>query len=307
MKTDTTGSFYLVAKPLKVEVYLTFAAAIVGLLIVYSIVENYNSIFTATCDGTSTVFLRQLPSISWQFVGSVFRQGFQTEPRTCAGKILLSSSWLLVIVISSVYSANLMAVLTAGTGLLKISSISDLVDSDYTVGMYDVGIAIDVMKSSQRTDIRRLYDKMKKLSDHDTEIFLNDQDRQMARVKEGMHAFVVYLSFGETQIASDCNLALVGEPVSWWNERLAFAIPKDYPLKSDIDRVMRQLKESGLLEVWWSKRLANYSDNSCGVKRSVKTITLQDVLGGFLVVCGGIGLSCLMLIIELCRHHVHNI
>lgn len=72
--------------------------------------------------------------------------GFQTEPRTCAGKILLSSSWLLVIVISSVYSANLMAVLTAGTGLLKISSISDLVDSDYTVGMYDVGIAFDVMK-----------------------------------------------------------------------------------------------------------------------------------------------------------------
>lgn len=78
---------------------------------------------------------------------------------------------------------------------------------------------------------------MKKLSDHDTEIFLNDQDRQIARVKQGMHAFVLYLSSGEAQIASDCDLALVGEPVSWSNERLAFAIPKDYPLKSDIERV----------------------------------------------------------------------
>ncbi|XP_067682644.1 glutamate receptor 1-like [Haliotis asinina] len=306
MKTDTTRSFYLVAKPLQVVVYVTFAAAIGGLFIVFILVENHNSIFTAKCDGTSKVFIRQLPIICWQFIGSVFRQGFQTEPRTYAGKILLSSSWLLVIVVSSVYSANLMAVLTAGTGMIKLSSISDLVDSDYTVGMYNIGISTHIMKTSQRPDIRRLYDKMKTLSAHDTGIFLNDQEKHMARVKQGTHAYIAYRSFAEQRMARDCHLALVGEPVSWANELLAFATPKGYPLKSDIEKVMRQLKESGIMDLWWKQRVANDSDSSCGIDRTVKTITLQDVLGGFLVVCGGIGLSCVMLILELCRHQVHN-
>ncbi|XP_046572339.1 glutamate receptor 1-like [Haliotis rubra] len=147
---------------------------------------------------------------------------------------------------------------------------------------------------------------MKTLSEHDTEIFLNDKDRQMERVKEGSHAFITYSSSAEHFMAKDCHLALVGEPASYENEMLAFATPKGYPLKSDIENVMRQLKESGIMDVWWKNRIANDSDSSCGVDRSVKTITLQDVLGGFLVVCGGIGLSCVMLMLELCRHWVHN-
>ncbi|XP_048259261.1 uncharacterized protein LOC125384326 [Haliotis rufescens] len=97
---------------------------------------------------------RQVAGIAWEFAGSVFRQGFQTQPRKNAARILLASSWILTILISTIYCANLMAALTEVTDTSAISSINDLVDSNYSTGMLNSGTPYDVLRVNRNVSLQ---------------------------------------------------------------------------------------------------------------------------------------------------------
>ncbi|XP_067680901.1 glutamate receptor ionotropic, kainate glr-3-like [Haliotis asinina] len=145
---------------------------------------------------------------------------------------------------------------------------------------------------------------MRTLSEHNPGIFLNNRSSHMNRVKEGIHAHITYRAIAAKYMAEDCHLALIGEPITWSEERISFGILKGSTLKADLDKVMYRLKESGLLEEWWKQWNArDITSTSCEAERTgVRTIiTLKEIGGGFLVVCGGLGLSCLVLIGEICR------
>ncbi|XP_071080483.1 glutamate receptor 1-like [Haliotis cracherodii] len=149
---------------------------------------------------------------------------------------------------------------------------------------------------------------MRKLSEHNSGIFLNNRTSHMIRVKEGTHAHITYRAIAAKYMAEDCRLALIGDPITWAEERISFGILKGSTLKPDLDKVMYKLKESGLLEEWWKQWNArDTASSSCeDDSSSVRTITLREVGGGFLVVCGGLGLSSLVLIVEICRQRLQR-
>lgn len=69
-KTAPASPLFLLVNSLQPAIYLIFFGVVSGVLVMFIIVENQQ-----ICEGESTILLRQLSSISWQFIGSVFRQG----------------------------------------------------------------------------------------------------------------------------------------------------------------------------------------------------------------------------------------
>ncbi|XP_046572338.1 glutamate receptor ionotropic, kainate 4-like [Haliotis rubra] len=305
-RTDSTGHLFFVAKPIHPGVYLIYVGVIVGLLMLFFLVEHHCFIENEPMCGSTQAVCRQVAEIAWEFVGSVFRQGFQTQPRRNASRILLASSWLLTIVITTIYSANLMAALTAGTETVRISSINDLVDSNYSTGMFVSGTPYDVLRSSEKPVLRRLYDKMLRLSKQDAGIFSSDEDSHMARVMKGEHSFLIYKSSAEVYMANDCLLGLIGEPVSSEYEEITFGVVKGSSLKSDFDGIIYSLKESGMLNALWKKWTTGSNNGQCGVDRRGKPITLREIEGVLLVAGGGLGLSLLAILVELCARHLRR-
>lgn len=100
--------------------------------------------------------------------------------------------------------------------------------------MYMYGVSL---QNSDRPKIRRLRDKMRKLSEHNSGIFLNNRTSHMIRVKEGTHAHITYRAIAAKYMAEDCRLALIGDPITWAEERISFGILKGSTLKADLDKV----------------------------------------------------------------------
>ncbi|XP_048258857.1 glutamate receptor ionotropic, kainate 5-like [Haliotis rufescens] len=148
---------------------------------------------------------------------------------------------------------------------------------------------------------------MVKLSEQDAGIFNNDEETHMTRVMEGKHSFIIYKSSAETYMADDCLLALIGEPVSWEYEEITFGVLKGSPLKSDFENIMYTLKESGMLNILWTKwTTGGKTTGQCGVDRRGKSITMREIEGVLLVIGGGLGLSFLAILVEMCVHRLRK-
>ncbi|XP_071081093.1 glutamate receptor ionotropic, kainate 5-like [Haliotis cracherodii] len=229
--------------------------------------------------------------------------GRGVRPRGNAGKALLASWWLLVVIMTSTYCANLIAALSAQTRQPPFLNLNELVDSDYDVGMIASGISFSILQTSERPDVQRLLGKMKKFQEEDPLLVTNDEDMHIERVKRGKYAYICYELSARRYIREDCSLAYLNERLSW--EHLAFAVPKDFPLKQDIDRVMSSLWESGVLDVLW--KMWNPEENlTCVTERQQKPITLREVEGGLLIVCGGIALAAIALLVEWTKHKLSS-
>ncbi|XP_046570995.1 uncharacterized protein LOC124279227 [Haliotis rubra] len=101
-------------------------------------------------------------------------------------------------------------------------------------------------------------------------------------------------------MADDCKLEILRERVLFVQQ--AFGLPKGSPLKADMEKIMSQMSSIGLLDRFWEKWSVKRNLTHCPEERILKSITLNQVGGGFIIVCAGTALSIIVLCLEKLAH-----
>ncbi|XP_048254001.1 glutamate receptor ionotropic, kainate glr-3-like [Haliotis rufescens] len=209
---------------------------------------------------------------------------------------------MLLMVMTTVYSANLVAALSAQTDVKPFSDLEGLLDSDYSVGMRPSGMSRQLLKSSLPSSVSgRIWSK---ISANDPVFLESKLEDHFKRARSEKYAFLEYRTITNRLMAEDCQLELLGESVLW--VQLAFGLPQRSPLKADFEKVMSQLTASGILDVIWAKWSVKRNLTNCPQKRILKSITVNQIGGGFIVVCAGTGLSIIVLCMEKLIHLRQN-
>ncbi|XP_071095291.1 glutamate receptor ionotropic, kainate 2-like [Haliotis cracherodii] len=304
-----TTSLFLLALPFRPMVYLILflMAGLCALLL--AVFESVDFGWNETAAGSGDVGVtyvkkvkQNLLSACWEVTGSLFKQGFSKYPRTLPGKVLVTSWWMLLMVMTTVYSANLVAALSAQTDVKPFSDLEGLLDSDYSVGMRASGMSRQLLKSSLPSSVSgRIWSK---ISANDPVFLETKLEDHFKRVRREKYAFLEYRTITNRLMAEDCDLELLGETVLW--VQLAFGLPQRSPLKGDFEKVMSQLTASGILDAIWAKWTVKRNLTHCLQKRILKSTTVNQIGGGFIVVCAGTGLSIIVLCLEKLIHLRQN-
>ncbi|XP_067687221.1 glutamate receptor ionotropic, kainate glr-3-like [Haliotis asinina] len=149
--------------------------------------------------------------------------GFCKQPSTTPGKVLLSSWWMALLVLTSAYSANLIATLSSQNGIPPFSNLEELLDSEYTIGM---------RTSSKSSLLGRLWAK---IMQNNLEVLQGDLSVHMQRLKHDQYAFLTFRTYAERQMAADCRLGILDERITW--EHQSFGVQQKSPIKADIQNV----------------------------------------------------------------------
>ncbi|XP_046340976.2 glutamate receptor ionotropic, kainate glr-3-like [Haliotis rufescens] len=234
-----TTSLFLLALPLRPTVclILLLVAGLCPLLL--AVFESGDFGWNKTAAGSGDVGVtyvkkvkQNLLSACWEVTGSLFKQGFSKYPRTLPGKVLVTSWWMLMMVMTTVYCANLVAALSAETDVKPFSDLEGLLDSDYSVGMDVGGISSYLLKSSLPSSVNgRMWSK---IAANDPVFLDSNAEVHFKRVRSEKYAFLHHESNMIRPMAEDCQLELLGESVLWSN--LAFGLPQRSPLKADFDK-----------------------------------------------------------------------
>ncbi|XP_067680155.1 glutamate receptor ionotropic, kainate glr-3-like [Haliotis asinina] len=293
---DDVSRWLLLAKPFKLEVFLV--VFLCGFL--------FQIVYRITLIGIEVGLSKYgyCYEMLWFTVATMLKQDLSmTHPKltskSCGSKVLIASWWLFLIVMVSIYSANLTAGLSVTKQKPPFSNLMELVErKDYTLGMPIEGVNYDLFKTSPRKDVRKAWARMKKENETNPFIMSTDYNAHYRRVQTDKHAVFMYSHQIKTYTDEDCRLAALGDKISW--QQSAFGVPLQSPLKDDLENAMSYLVASGILQKIFERRKNHrYHNRTCEVQGLVEAITTEDLLGAIVVVCGGVALSVFTLVLEV--------
>ncbi|XP_046571162.1 glutamate receptor 2-like [Haliotis rubra] len=327
---DVSESDILVTvKPFKYMVLVCLAAAVVVVFIMIFCIEQFSlymahesrktdtrpkspisqqssrlmsSFCSALCFGDDPVEHLQL--IFWRVFGSVFKQGDPWTSETTPGRILMTSWWLLTVVLAAGYSAYLVAIFTVDIRVKPFSSLQDVVDSpDYKIGIMSTGIIKLIFEKSNQDDFKDAWQKVVQANKTDSRVLAGSEAEHLQHVLGGKYCWIVDVTTAEKAQATDCSLETVGVRLNGQN--LALAVPTNSPLKAAVENTMAAIADSGLLEKWWKHWQKPRTPDMCPAPPDVHPIILKDVMGPVYIALGGVAVAGLFLLLELLVHHVH--
>ncbi|XP_067686944.1 glutamate receptor ionotropic, kainate glr-3-like [Haliotis asinina] len=311
-KHDKQGSssLYLLVLPLRPNVYLVLVL-IAGLCpLLFALFESVDIFLNKTPAESEDVGVCCLMKVKqnlfhscWEVTGSLFKQGFSKYPSNLPGKVLMTSLWMLLMVITTVYCANLVAALSAQTDVKPFTDLEGLLDSDYSVGIQQHGIEHHILKTN---DPSSLYGRLwSKIEANDPVFLESSTENHLKKVEREKYAYLHYTSELEEYMADDCKLEILRERVLFVQQ--AFGLPKGSPLKPDMENIMSQMSAVGLLDRFWEKWSVKRNRTHCPPKRKLKSVTLNQIGGGFIIVCAGAALGIVVLCLENLTHSVTSI
>ncbi|XP_067687028.1 glutamate receptor ionotropic, kainate glr-3-like [Haliotis asinina] len=296
-----SSSLYLLALPLRPDVYLVLFLIAGFCSLLFALFESADIFMRATPAGSDGEGLGRFMKVRqnlfhacWEVTGSLFKQGFSKYPRGMSGKVLMASLWMSLMVLTTVYCANLVAALSAQTDVRPFTDLDGLLDSDYSAGLRTSGISHHILKTN---DPSSLYGRLwSKINANDPAFLKSSNENHLKRLEREKYALMMFSSQLEQHMADDCNLQVLGERLLYL--QISFGLPKGSPLKADIDKVMSQMSAVGILDRLWEKWSVKRNLTHCPEKRTLESITLNQIGGGFIVVCVGTAFSMIVLCFE---------
>nr|KAG5714837.1 hypothetical protein BaRGS_000325 [Batillaria attramentaria] len=279
-----------VFRPFPVGVWLvTGAAVIVTGLILFCITKAGTlSFFRAASEGEGDRpwTLRECLLVIF---GSLVSQGAPRHPKSSAGRLVLGCWWLFTILIVSIYTATLAAMLTVTVKTDTIDSIDDLARSS----LDPVTITGSNWHTMFLTAESGVYKEIGQRMARGPEAKVNDD--VLPLVREGRAAFLLDVNQILYLYSEDCrNLHMA--KTTFNNNGLGFALPRHAHYRDAMNNV---LQEGGFTEIWRQRWWPTPTD--CGPKGpSVSEARQLDVvsIGGILIMYGvviGLAVFCLLL------------
>lgn len=196
-----------------------------------------------------------------------------------------------MIMISS-YTANLAASLTLSRMAPAISNVEDLAkQTTIQYGCKGTGSTHAFFKDSNHTTYQRMYNTM----ESNREVYINDINDAIERIRKGGYAYLAESSTIEYLIQRHCDLIQVG----FWldNKGYGIATPNDSPYRTPISNAIVVLQDKGVLYAlkkrWWEEK------GKCKIVSNAKAavandLKIENVGGVFVVLVAGVVLGCLL-------------
>ncbi|XP_065335965.1 glutamate receptor ionotropic, NMDA 1-like [Cloeon dipterum] len=238
----------------------------------------------------------QLKESVMMVYGSLFAQGPDFAPLSYSGRIILWSSFLFAFVINQAYSAALISKLTVGTLEPPFTNLDGMIDSKYTV-LYTVDSApnrlvVDAAKGSWRElGDRKPYPRlMSSLSEAVLEVSRSWTASTLLETKERLLP-----QFNKEPL--NCKTTMLPTDIMKAPGQLMFS--KNSPYKAAIDQQLVSMRASGRLHRARLSWLGRYFDEPCPKDTTLPQFGLDSVILPFAILVASLGVSVLLLAIEL--------
>ncbi|ELU16508.1 hypothetical protein CAPTEDRAFT_185470 [Capitella teleta] len=223
----------------------------------------------------------------FEFLRCICNQGYMFVGESIHSRCLQASLWFCVVVITAAYTSNLTASLTVPKVPWPFEDLRGLSeDSEYEVLLVRGTVQEEVFKEASNNIYRAIWDKV----DQTTFEALSDVNEVFQFFLGSRSAFIADYSEVVMHVREqkDCVIEVLSETFN--PTGISIALPKNAVYKKQFDKIILELQQSGILNVWYEQSV--YPDQ-CSFRRQsshMSPVTFSDVSYVFLYVFGG-GLS----------------
>ena len=226
----------------------------------------------------------------WLMSTGLVSQTSEALPYCVSGRFLIIVWWAFMLIITSMYTANLTAALTLDNLGTSMTNVLDLLNQDqYKWGVIGSRNPKTMLMTHNDDRYARLVEEGETLDDIEDGI---------KKVEGGYFVFIDEAPILDYYLRGDCDVVALGDVFQSFD--YVFGLRKDSPYKSIFDTYMLKFRESGYLDELWARWSAgssscSSSDSDVGTD---PTLGLGTLSGVFLVLCLGVGISAVLLLVE---------
>ncbi|XP_026496230.2 ionotropic receptor 93a [Vanessa tameamea] len=283
---------------------LGFAVILMGptLYIVHRLSPYYDAMEITREGGLSTIH-----NCLWYIYGALLQQGGMYLPRADSGRLVVGTWWIVVLVVVTTYSGNLVAFLTFPKLEIPITTISELLESKTYTWSITKGSFLEMqLKNSDESKYIDLL-KRAELTDGTNVVEGNVVSGLdiLNRVRRQRHALIdwklrlSYFMRAEHVKSDTCDFTLSTE--DFMDEQVAMIVPSGSPYLPIINKEINRMQKAGLISKWLSAYLPKR--DRCWKTSSVEevnnhTVNISDMQGSFFVLFLGIISASTILLME---------
>uniref|UniRef100_T1IJ46 Glutamate receptor ionotropic, kainate 2 n=1 Tax=Strigamia maritima TaxID=126957 RepID=T1IJ46_STRMM len=234
----------------------------------------------------------------WFTIGSLMQQGSDLAPKAVSTRLVAGVWWFFTLIMISSYTANLAAFLTSDRLTSPITNAEDLSkQSKIKYGCLVGGATMGFFKNSKNP----IYAKMWRIMESaDPSVFVQNNDEGIGRVEKGEYAFLMENTIIEYRTVRNCDLIQVGSLLD--NKGYGVATPKGSPYRAIMNNAVLKLQDKAILvnlrKRWWQEKGEEVHCVTDDDPMSSMKLGLANVGGVFVLLTAGMGLACVVGILE---------
>ncbi|XP_072376313.1 glutamate receptor ionotropic, delta-2 [Diabrotica undecimpunctata] len=302
---SATGSGLLAPFTTPVWILIIFSILVVGPIIYIMIL-----IQSRICKYDDNE-IYSLSTCMWFVYGALLKQGSTVNPRTDSTRLLFSTWWLFILILTAFYTANLTAFLTLSKFTLPINAPEDI-GKNHHKWVTNKANAVRDQIISERDDENifkeTLLDKIgnDKLfaTVNDKEILNNFvKDRKMMFIRERtVINHVMYNDYKDKVVkgveeGKRCTYVVANFPIAKFSR--AFAYSKSFKYRYLFDLAIQRLVEGGIVEFKLRENLPDAEICPLNLGSTERKLRNTDLLLTYYIVCGGLAVATCVFLMEI--------
>eukprot|EP00116_Pleurobrachia_bachei_P001564 sb/3461826/ len=220
----------------------------------------------------------------WLISAGLVGQTGETLPRSPAGRIMISTWWFFILLIITMYTANMTAFLTISYSISDLSHPLELLNQDkYQWGVVDSRNPELLLASNQNADYNRIAEDAVKVGSY---------GEGLERMRAGGFVFIDEIPGINYATKGECDIVQIGETFQPFE--LAFGLRKNSPFKNLVDTFMLGIREQGVISELYAKYENQKASKPCNTGNSL-TMYFSSLSGVFWIIPMGMGAALICL------------
>ncbi|OWF39812.1 Glutamate receptor ionotropic, kainate 3 [Mizuhopecten yessoensis] len=283
--------------PFDDTVLLLIGCALAAISFLLCIFERLSPYYCDEVNFLEDKSLKSFQDSFWYLYGALLTQGGDRLPHSQTGRTLLSCWWLFCLVMMASYSGNLIAYLTVSKDKLPFNTVNEMLQKDdYKWGLIGGSYWVTIFKHSVLPEFKAVWQGIERFNASDPSVLSTDPDVHIQKVLDSNYAYLGDKTQIEIKMANECTLRTGKEEVLPF--QYAFGLPNLSPYTDLISREIIEIHESGLINIWKSRRWPRTNVCANELITSAKAITLVDVQSAFYLIGIGLTLASIVMGIE---------
>lgn len=239
----------------------------------------------------------------WFTIGSLMQQGSDIAPKAVSTRMVAGMWWFFTLIMISSYTANLAAFLTVEQFESPFKSAREMADqSKVKYGCVTGGSTYNFFQFSSIDWHQKLWNFMSANPD----VFTTGNPEGTQRVQDRTdYAFFMESAGIEFIVQRHCDLRQVGETLD--SKGYGIALRRGSELRTKLSNAILKLQEDAIIhrlrKKWWEEMLGA---GKCGAVASggggAEELGIDNLGGVFVVLMGGMGVSCVIAVLEFIWH-----